>query len=327
MSTLTTFYVIRVTTEEIVVDPLTSSDWVRAGAVLLGAVLLAVLTNRILRRLIAHGMGTGFASIIASRLIAYVIFLIGLFYSLTILGVRVGPLLGALGLGGLVLALALQRLVENFIAGVILQARRPFTIGDTVRLDDHLGIVADIDSRTTVLKGLDGTSIRIPNSNVVSNVIVNLSREPARRSGLDVGVAYDTDLQLATQTIQEALTRVPRVLADPPPAVTVNGFGDSSIGITVLYWHASDIPAELAARHDLVIAIHQAFAIAGITIAFPQLTMWRGEPSVAAPYTEIPAQVHTQQPGLDDRATQVKRRARQLRRPMRSQRAEKPADP
>jgi small-conductance mechanosensitive channel len=139
MSTLTTSYIVRVTTEEIVVDPLTSSDWARAGAVLLGAVLLAVLTNRILRRLIAHGMGTGFASIIASRLIAYVIFLIGLFYSLTILGVRVGPLLGALGLGGLVLALALQGLVENFIAGVILQARRPFTIGDTQQpgLDDR----------------------------------------------------------------------------------------------------------------------------------------------------------------------------------------------
>ena len=71
----------------------------------------------------------------------------------------------------------------------------------------------------------------------------------------------------------------------------------------MLYWHASDIPAELAARHDLVIAIHQAFAAAGITIAFPQLTMWRGEPSVAAPYDDVPAQVHTHQPGLDDRAT------------------------
>ena len=138
-----------------------------------------------------------------------------------------------------------------------------------------------------MLKGLDGTSIRIPNSNVVSAAIVNLTREPARRSALEVGVAYDTDLQFATQTIQEALTRVPRVLAEPLPAVTVNGFGDSSIGITVLYWHASDIPAELAARHDLVIAIHQAFAAAGITPSRSRSSPCGGANRVSPPPTTM----------------------------------------
>ena len=69
----------------------------------------------------------------------YLLFLIGLFYALTSLGVQVGPLTGAIGLGGLVLALALQKLVENFFSGLILQARRPFRVGDTVLLGDHLG--------------------------------------------------------------------------------------------------------------------------------------------------------------------------------------------
>jgi small-conductance mechanosensitive channel len=317
MSARTATLAIRLTTEEIVVDSLTSSDWIRAGAILVGTIVIAILTNRILRRLISHGIGSGFAAIITTRLIAYLIFLIGLFYSLTSLGVRVGPLLGALGLGGLVLALALQKLVENFIAAIILQARRPFTIGDTVRLDDHLGVVADIDSRTTVLIGLDGTSTRIPNSNVVSSAIVNLTRNPVRRSSLEIGVAYDTDLQLATRTIEDALARVPRVRTDPRAAVTVTGFGDSSIGINVLYWHGSDIPAELATRHDVVIAIHQAFAAANITIAFPQLTMWRGEPGGGNPYADLPSEVHTVHPGLDEKTSQAKRRARQLRRPKR----------
>ncbi len=326
MSASTTTLAIRVTSDEIVVDSLTRSDWIRAGAILAGTIVLAVLTNRILRRLIAHGIGSGFAAIITTRLIAYVIFLIGLFYSLTSLGVRVGPLLGALGLGGLVLALALQGLVENFIAAIILQARRPYTIGDTVRLDDHLGVVADIDSRTTVLIGLDGTSTRIPNSSVVSSAIINLTRNPVRRSSLDVGVAYDTDLQLATRTIEDALERVPRVRTDPRAAVTVSGFGDSSIGITVLYWHGSDIPSELATRHDVVIAIHQAFAAADITIAFPQLTMWRGEPGSGSPYDGLSTQVHTVHPGLDEKSSQAKRRARQFRRPKRGNQAQNPPE-
>ena len=121
-------------------------------------------------------------------------FLIGLSYALTVLGVRVGPLLGALGLGGLVLALALQGVVGNFVSSVILQTRRPYTVGDTVLLDGHVGVVEDIDSRTTQVRGLDGTHIRIPNVNVAGATIVNLTRNPVRRSSLAVGVAYETDL-------------------------------------------------------------------------------------------------------------------------------------
>ena len=205
-------------------------------------------------------------------------FIVGLSYALTVLGVRVAPLLGALGLGGLVLALALQPVVGNFVSSVILQTRRPYTVGDTVELEGCIGVVEDIDSRTTQIRSLDGTHVRIPNGNVVGATIVNLTRQPVRRSSLAVGVAYDTDLQQATDVIYDALARVPRVLTEPEPSVNLDGFGDSSIGFSVLYWHASDVPSELAARHDLVVAIHQAFAASSITIAFPQVVVWSGEP-------------------------------------------------
>ena len=206
-----------------------------------------------------------------SRLLAYAVFVVGLTYALTVLGVRVGPLLGALGIGGLVLALALQPVVGNFVSSVILQTRRPYTVGDTVELDGRIGVVEDIDSRTTQIRALDGTHVRIPNANVVGATIVNLTREPVRRSSLAVGVAYDTDLEQASDAIYGALARVPRVLTEPVPTVYADGFGDSSIGFSVLYWHASDVPSELAARRDLVVAIHQAFAASSITIAFPQM--------------------------------------------------------
>ena len=300
-------------------DPLTGGDWIRAGAVLIGSAMLAVVVSRVLRRVISRGLGAGFAAIITGRLMAYAVFLVGLSYALTSLGVRVGPLLGALGLGGLVLALALQGVVGNFVSSLILQARRPFTVGDTVELEGRIGVVEDIDSRTTQIRGLDGTHIRVPNANVVDATIVNLTREPVRRSSLAVGVAYDTDLQLATEVIYQALERVPRVLSDPEPWVNLDGFGDSSIGFTVLYWHASDVPSELSARHDLVVAIHQAFAAESITIAFPQVVVWSGQAKPDQLYEGSVGVVHRpdvdlEQPEADKERRMPQWRLRGLRR-------------
>ncbi len=301
--------------ESLLDAPLTSGDWIKAGIVLVGTLVLAAAGSRLLRRIVTRGIGQGFAAILTSRFIGYAVFLIGLSYALTVLGVRVGPLLGALGLGGLVLALALQGVVGNFVSSVILQTRRPYTVGDTVVLDGHVGVVEDIDSRTTQLRGLDGTHIRIPNANVAGATIVNLTREPVRRSSLAVGVAYDTDLQQATEAIYAALERVPRVLPDPAPAVNLDGFGDSSIGFNVLYWHTSDVPTELAARHDLVLAIHQAFAAESITIAFPQVVVWSGQQRPDRLYGGNVGDVRARYPGLDQPESQQERRGPQWRLP------------
>ena len=299
--------------ESLLDAPLTSGDWIKAGIVLVGTMVLAAAVSRLLRRIVARGIGQGFAAILTSRFIAYAVFLIGLSYALTVLGVRVGPLLGALGLGGLVLALALQGVVGNFVSSVILQTRRPYTVGDTVLLDGHIGLVEDIDSRTTQIRGLDGTHIRIPNANVAGATIVNLTRNPVRRSSLAVGVAYETDLQQATEAIYAALKRVPRVLPDPAPTVNLDDFGNSSIGFNVLYWHASDVPTELAARHDLVLAIHREFTAESITIAFPQVVVWSGRDRPDRLYSGSVDEVRAPYPGLDQPESEQARRGPQWR--------------
>ncbi|MXZ97852.1 MAG: mechanosensitive ion channel [Acidimicrobiaceae bacterium] len=312
--------------EALLHDELTSGDWIKAGIVLVATVVLAISLSKILRRTVSRGIGHGFAAILISRFLGYAVFIVGLSYALTVLGVRVGPLLGALGLGGLVLALALQGVVGNFVSSLILQARRPYTVGDTVELDGRLGVVEDIDSRTTQIRGLDGTHIRIPNANVAAATIVNLTRETVRRSSLAVGVAYDTDLQQATDAIYEALDRVPRVLSEPEPAVNLDGFGGSSIGFNVLYWHASDVPSELATRHDLVLAIHQAFAATSITIAFPQVTVWSGEQRPDRLYGGEASEVRTPYPGLDVMQAERGRRSLAWRRGGRRRSEAEPTD-
>ena len=290
---------------ELVDDSLSSADWIQAGVVVAVSIVLAVIANRVARSIGERTIGPGFASLLIARTIGYVIVVVGLIYALGGLGVRIGPLLGAVGLGGLVLALALQGVVENFFGALILQSRRPFTIGDTVELGEHVGVVKDIDSRTVVMRGLDGTWIRVPNSKVLKDPIVTLTTEPFRRGQLTVGVAYDTDLATATDVIGEALDRVARICDDPPPLVVLGQFGSSSIDLDVYYWHASDVPAELAARHDVMLAIHQAFAAEGITIAFPQMVVWAGH-GPQTPYDGSTGEVYTEHaavPGGRERST------------------------
>ena len=301
--------------ESLLHGPLTGADWIKAGVVLAGTLILSVVVSKVLRRVVDRGIGPGFASILTSRFLGYAVFALGLSYALTVLGVRVGPLLGALGLGGLVLALALQGVVGNFVSSVILQTRRPYTVGDIIEIDGHIGVVEDIDSRTTQLRGLDGTHIRIPNANVAGTTIVNLTREPLRRSTLAVGVAYDTDLAAATEAIYDALARVPRVMEEPEPAVNLDNFGDSSIVFNVLYWHASDNTNERAARHDLILAIHQAFAAESITIAFPQVVVWSGHQRPDRLYGGQVGEVRIPHPGLDQPDEEPERRLPQWRLP------------
>lgn len=292
---------------ELVEESLTSTDWVRAGVIVVVAVIVAMIANRVARSIGERTIGPGFASLLIARALGYLVVLVGIIYALGGLGVRIGPLLGALGLGGLVLALALQGVVENFFGALILQSRRPFTIGDTVDLGDHVGVVKDIDSRAVVMRSLDGAWIRIPNSKVLKDPIVTLTTETFRRSRLTVGVAYDTDLAHATVVIDAALDRVARICDDPPPLAVLRQFGSSSIDFDVYYWHGSDVPSELAARHDVMLAIHQGFAAEDITIAFPQMVVWSGLDADGALYDEPPGhEVYTEHaaiPGGRERST------------------------
>jgi len=282
--------------EAIVSGTLRGSDWIRAGLTVVAAIAFAIVVGRVVRRIMSRWSGRESAGLVTGRLASYLTFVVGFIYALTSLGIRVGPLLGALGLGGLVLALALQKPVENFFAGVILQTRRPFAVGDTVRLGDHLGRVVDIDSRTTVLESLDGTTIRIPNARVADGDIVNLTRKRFRRSTLEVGVSYDTELDIATAALGIAILRVQRIVEEPAPLVLLKGFGASSIDFIIYYWHASDVPSELAARHDLILAVHQNLTADGITIAFPQMVVWGGVDKEGSVYQQFSGPIRTELP-------------------------------
>jgi len=256
-----------------------------AAAVFIAGIIAARVARRSIRAL---GERTDLASPqvfkAGSRIAFYAIAFYTVGASLGILGFEVIPLVSMLGVATIVLALGLRPLIENFAAGITLQTRRPFEPGDQVSLLDNEGTVRDVNARTVVVETLDGEMVHIPNRTILDNAIVNFTAVESRRSTLDVGLAYDTDLERAEAVMREAVGDTPGVLSDPSVRVFVHTFDSSTINAAVWFWHGPELHTAWAVRHAAAVNVKRALDSAGITIAFPQRVLWQGEPD-SEPHT------------------------------------------
>lgn len=262
--------------QEVLGRELTASDWIRAVAIVGAAVAIAVLARRgATRSLTRVGADQAVAQIVG-RVLSFLLVVFGLIYALALLEIRISPLLGALGIGGVVLGLALQDILSNLVSGVLLQVRRPFKKGDQIVTNDYEGTVEGINLRVVQLTTFDGDSVYVPNSMVLQNPITNWTRTPNRRTTLQVGVAYDTDLAEAQRVLIGSLGQLEEVEKKPAPEAFVYEFGDSSINFAVHFWHGAKIKQMWRARDAAAQAIKRGLDEAGITIPFPQRTLWFG---------------------------------------------------
>jgi small-conductance mechanosensitive channel len=245
------------------------SDWVWAGSIIGGALVIAFAARRLVTHVLERGSSVFIARLVG-RFVAAIIFMIGFVYALNQLGVSVGPLLGLLGLAGLAIALAFQAILENVIAGVLISIRRPFDAGDQISTNGYEGTVEDINLRVVSLVTFDGVRVFVPNSSVWSTPIVNFTDRNLRRTTLDIGVSYNSDLDAARVAILEVLRGVDGVVDEPPPEALVLQFGDSSIDFAVRFWHESGIATEWAVRDEVARAIKRRLNADGIEIPFPQ---------------------------------------------------------
>ena len=248
---------------------LTLSDWIWAGGLTIGSAIAAVVTYRLILRL-ATPQVAPFVARLIGRLSGIVVFLFGFFYAMQQVGVSLAPFLGLVGLLGLALAFAFQEVLENFIAGVFLSARRPFRQGDEITTAGHEGVVEDISLRELTMRTYDGERVFIPNSVVWQNPIVNHTAEPTRRTTLAVGVAYASTLPDVGKLLLDTLRGVEGVHADPAPQAYAHEFGDSSINYALRFWHDSTIAAEWSVRNAVTEAVHAALNDADVEIPFPQ---------------------------------------------------------
>lgn len=278
--------------EAIVGEPLTARDWIVAGAIALVGMAMAKVLTSVVSRAAGRDEGQTAAAEAVGRAVGLVLAAVSLVYALGVIGVRLGPLVGALGIGGLALAFAGQNILANFLASIILQLRRPFRRGDQISVAGCEGTVDDVNFRTVVLRTFDGERVMVPCAQVLTTPIVNHTTLGRRRTTLSVSVAYDTDLDEALSALRKALRREDGVLDRPDPEVWVESFADSGISLAVRFWHAPDVATLWRTRSDVAVAVKRALDEAGICIPFPQRVlrfaddrepMWRDDVEASRP--------------------------------------------
>ena len=187
---------------------------------------------------------------------------------------RLGDIIGLLGLSSVAVGFAFQDIFKNFLAGVLLLLNEPFRLGDQIIVDKFEGTIEDITIRSTQIKTYQGERIIIPNSIVFTSPVQVLTAMPHRRTDLAIGVDYDTDLPKAIQVLRETVGDVSGVLATPAPEVDAVGFGDSSIDLMVRFWTLPQIAQVRQTRSRVILALKQACDRSRISIPYPIRTIY-----------------------------------------------------
>lgn len=167
-----------------------------------------------------------------------VIVLVGVVIALDLLNASslVGAVLGSAGVVGLVLGFGFKDIAENYIAGVLLSLRKPFSPGDTVRIDSYEGKVVALTARATILMTADGNHLQLPNSLVFKSVLLNFSRNPKRRFDFETSVDNRASWHQAMDLGIAAIASVEGVLDQPAPAALIRSLSNDGATLQFTGW-------------------------------------------------------------------------------------------
>ena len=181
--------------------------------------------------------------------------------------------LTALGLGSIAIGFAFKDIFENFVAGMLILLREPFTLGDCIECQDLEGFVERITIRDTHIRQTDGQRVVIPNATLFMNPVTVRTDLDLRRTTVICGIAYGEDVDTGRAVIREAVERLPTVSGRKPVEIFAQGFGASSIDFEVTWWTGSTPLQVRRSRDEVVAAVKRALDDAGIEIPFPYRTL------------------------------------------------------
>ncbi|MBV8633802.1 MAG: mechanosensitive ion channel [Burkholderiaceae bacterium] len=193
----------------------------------------AVIEERLLKLDTMHSS----LRVVLARTVRSMLVLVAILVSLSLVGIDLTVLSvfgGALGVG---LGFGLQKIASSYVSGFVVLLERSLSIGDIVSFDKYYGIVTHINTRYTVLQGLDGVETVVPNDVLISGPIQNLSlTDSTLRLATTVTVGYGTDLETVMKKMEEAAATVPRVLPMPAPMVVLSKFGTNGFDLELGFW-------------------------------------------------------------------------------------------
>lgn len=235
---------------------------------------LTRVLHRVINRSRVATVSTDHRREVAYNVVQVTVYVVGLLVVLAVWQVDVGNLLLGAGVLGVVVGLAARETLGAVIAGFVLLFSKPFAVGDWVAIADREGIVSDITIVNTRLRTFDGEQVMIPNDRVTGEEILNRSREGQLRGTVDVGVDYDASIEEAIDAAETAIEGAEMVLEEPTPRAVGKEFGGSAVVLELQFWIDEPTADRMwAAKTEVLGAVREAYAEAGITIPYPQRTI------------------------------------------------------
>ncbi|MFZ1768322.1 MAG: mechanosensitive ion channel domain-containing protein [Caldilinea sp.] len=238
------------------------------------SILLALLAGWAVRSVVARLMVRSGAEIdvanTVSNVTRYAVVSLGALIALGILGVDLGALAwigGGLSVG---LGFGLQELFGNFVSGIVLVFERIVRPGDIIEVQGLRGAVTKVAMRATVLKTADSIEIFVPNKELMTKPVLAMTySDRMARVTLNIGVAYDSDLDVAERILLETVQRHPLVVSDPAPGVLVTTMDPYSIHY-LAFGYVREFSSSFRVKSELYQMVRDAFALHKIVIPFPR---------------------------------------------------------
>jgi len=246
---------------------------VEQGPALLGALLIVVAgliaskwVTRLLSAWLSRRQLEPPVRMLLTRLVGLVVILFSALIAVGTIGVDIMPLVTGIGVIGVGVSLAMQGVLGNLVAGLVIIFTKPFRVGEYVSIIGVQGQVDTIELFNTVLLHPDRSRVVIPNRKIAGEVLHNYGT--IRQLDLSVGVSYDTDIPATLALVRDILSKNSRVLKELAPGIGVSALADSSINIAVKPWvTVGDYgPAGAEINQEIV----ERFRAQGISIPFPQ---------------------------------------------------------
>ncbi|KKP40069.1 MAG: MscS Mechanosensitive ion channel, small conductance mechanosensitive channel [Candidatus Peregrinibacteria bacterium GW2011_GWF2_33_10] len=205
--------------------------------------------------------------VLAGRATYFGILSVGITIALKVAGIDITAIIAAAGFG---IGFALQDLIMNFIAGILILLNHPFKLGDYIKVNDITGKVVEIQSRATVLQGFDGIRIVVPNSDVINKQVISYTSNPFRRVEVLVSVDYGADIKKAMEICLALVEADPKINKQPKPSINISEYGDSSIDMKLWFWIDSR-SSWIKAKSQIMEQVLHAFDEAKIEIPYNKM--------------------------------------------------------
>ncbi|MBJ6623832.1 mechanosensitive ion channel family protein [Streptomyces griseoincarnatus] len=266
----------------------TTNQVLTLTVILVATVATARVVADLVRSVTQSRSGVAGSATIFVNITRILVLAIGFLVGLQTLGISIAPLLTALGVGGLAVALALQDTLANLFAGIHILASKTVQPGDYIRLSSgEEGYVEDINWRQTTVRELSNNLVVIPNGQLAKTNMTNFMRPQQQLTILvQVGVSYDSDLEhverVTKEVVADVMTEITGAVPEHEPAVRFHTFGDSRIGFTVILGVA-EFSDQYRIKHEFIKRLHRRYREEGIRIPSPARTVALQQGTVLIP--------------------------------------------